>query len=750
MGFNMRLKLLESGIQNIRSLAKEYNKACIFFHVDMDGVCSAIAMKSYLQQYGIKTVDVQPIQYGDMEYAIHKPAKDVLPVLVDFAHGKIFMKIHTDHHESQIEYSGMSKNFSHAKSNAGTISSIISPTDVFSKEDVKVIDMVDSAGYSDENIGLDELKNYIFNYDKSKSMISNHLRFGMVVGKLLGAYKNRPGFLKHIIMNSEPSLTSMFSVMSSYIKEQMSEKEKEIEMAKKAKEENSSVRVPRQNWYDRLTLQKNADEYAKSQENKKIENGSIEDIKTLSDGDNIMIGNCIVQVGGGNMKTTGGYDRYTAFKNNPSAKYFIMIWDSIGIMQVSKNNWNKENKDNNINLGEVVLTGIFKEKYVPLLQKPKYDISLLAIKKTLEEKIQKEDIKDAIGFDYNEFIALFNELPNLSDKQKAFLEKAMKMTPAELKPSEEDSDKKKQFKEKALKIMAQFKIPLYDIVLKTSGGHTGITNLSGFSFLTTQQRIEKALEKGRNPYEVYVKPVDYKPKQTDDKPKYEPTSVKILKSIAQDVVKKLNNNNEVSFNESVYNNAQLNETKPSRFNKHLDNPQSFANISAERSLINSPFKDLEDKSFAYMKLKEWNNKRTKRLEKLLKGMGLNGYFKTKGGYVEIGETPNISSEEKSFFIPNITKEQAIELGSKFDQDSVLFKDKNDSKGYYYYTNTSDGHKIGERDDLAFYFNQGRYNTVQGEFYTRLPKYKHKFSYNTSDEHKNPHAHKKQDFISKKY
>ena len=144
-------------------------------------------------------------------------------------------------------------------------------------------------------------------------------------------------------------------------------------------------------WADLFQLQKNSEYYTQSQKDKQIPNATLDTIEDLSYGKNALIGNTIVQIGGGYMIKTGSYDRYTAFKNYPDAKYFIMIWDSIGMMQVSKNNWNKDAKNNNVHLGELVIDDIFKNKYVPLLSKDKYNISLLAIKKTMEENITEEN-----------------------------------------------------------------------------------------------------------------------------------------------------------------------------------------------------------------------------------------------------------------------------------------------------------------------------------------------------------------------
>ena len=95
--------ITESGIRDISALRKRYPKAEIYFHQDLDGVTTAIAMKKYLEDNGINVVDSEVIQYGDKEFSIKKPDArgDVMPVLVDFAHGKPMFVIHTDHHDRQ-------------------------------------------------------------------------------------------------------------------------------------------------------------------------------------------------------------------------------------------------------------------------------------------------------------------------------------------------------------------------------------------------------------------------------------------------------------------------------------------------------------------------------------------------------------------------------------------------------------------------------------------------------------------------
>lgn len=68
----------EVGLRDISKFAKLHKTAEIYFHKDLDGVTSALAMKEFLKNYyQIETVDCHIIQYGGLEYAI-KPTKRVI------------------------------------------------------------------------------------------------------------------------------------------------------------------------------------------------------------------------------------------------------------------------------------------------------------------------------------------------------------------------------------------------------------------------------------------------------------------------------------------------------------------------------------------------------------------------------------------------------------------------------------------------------------------------------------------------
>jgi len=83
-----------------------------------------------------------------------------------------------------------------------------------------------------------------------------------------------------------------------------------------------------------------------------------------------------------------------------------------------------------------------------------------------------------------------------------------------------------------------------------------------------------------------------------------------------------------------------------------------------------------------------NKKRNKELEGELRSMGL-GFAHADGMWMECQaegveykdcpEDMKVASEEKVFFIPNISKEIALKLGKKWGQDTILFADE-ETKG----------------------------------------------------------------------
>ena len=88
-----------------------------------------------------------------------------------------------------------------------------------------------------------------------------------------------------------------------------------------------------------------------------------------------------------------------------------------------------------------------------------------------------------------------------------------------------------------------------------------------------------------------------------------------------------------------------------------------------------------------------NNAANKKLEEKLRSMNL-GFTKVQGKY---------GVEEESFFIPNITKSEALNLGKLFSQESIIFGEKNDKDNYdgvvfkMIFTDDRFGEIVGERN-----------------------------------------------------
>jgi hypothetical protein len=425
----MKNLLKETGLRDINNLAKRYPKSEIYFHQDLDGVTTAVAMKKYLEDNGIDVVGAHIIQYGDKEFAVKKndAQGDVMPVLVDFAHGKPMFVIHTDHHDKQV---GVEKNtstqFRGARSNVETISQVVSPKDLFPSSDILLINTVDSADYAKYNITPDEVVNYIYRLDKEKPLQQNKMLLGLVINKLLLAFKNKPGFLEGLVMDSEPSLMSILNNIKNWMKK-------------------TNAANPEE-------LQKNAEGYKDNMKN----------FPRVSD-------SIIFQYGGGSMFKPGSYDRYTPFRNNPDADFLIMAWP-MGLVQASCNPFKKDRELKGVNLGEIaqeVLSkweGQLKQRTIPLS----------TIKWVSETSVGPE----SIGFTFNDFEALYGDKFTTMEGGEKVLDHIQDMMETSFKDlTEEHKD-----------MLDKIGINAWDLIQSNSGGHKCITNISGLNYLGRGKR----------------------------------------------------------------------------------------------------------------------------------------------------------------------------------------------------------------------------------------------------------------------
>ena len=427
----MKKILSESGIRDINDLAQRYPKAEIYFHQDLDGVTTAIAMKNYLEQHGIKVIDAHVIQYGDKEFSIKKndATGDVMPVLVDFAHGKPMFVIHTDHHDRQAGAEDTkSTSFRQSRSNVETISQVVSPKEIFPDKDVLLISTVDSANFAKYDISPEQVMNYLFKLDKDSSLLKNKMAMGMVANKLLLAFKNKPGFLERLVMESTPSLLNILINIRQIMKEKG---------------------------------------YADIPELQKYQKDYVEKMKGYPEVSN----NIIVQYGGGSMMKPGSYDRYTPFKNNPDADFLVIAWP-MGLLQASCNPFKKERELKGVNLGDIaqeVLSkweGQLKEREIPL--------------STI--KWISEDVKgfgpESVGFTFKDFVALYGK--NYKSKQNG-KEELINIGKLMEKPFEELTEEERQ-------ILDEITVNAWDVIQSNSGGHKCITNISGLMYMGRSKR----------------------------------------------------------------------------------------------------------------------------------------------------------------------------------------------------------------------------------------------------------------------
>jgi hypothetical protein len=419
--------LNETGIRGIRELAKRYPKAKIYFHQDLDGVTTAIGMKNYLEQHGIEVVDAEVIQYGDKEWAIKKPEGngEIMPVLVDFAHGKPMFEIHTDHHDTQAgAEETQSTSFRSARSNVETISQTISPKEIFPAEDITLISTVDSANFTQYDISVDDVLSFLFKIDREADLKRNKMLMGLVVNKLLLAFKNKPGFLEELVLECKPSLLNILLKIKSIMKREGFDKE------------------------DILT--QNQKDYIQSMN--KSEN------VTLSD-------NILVQYGGGYMIPQGSYDRYTPFKNNPNADFLVIAWP-VGLVQASCNPYKKDRALKGVNLGEIKDEVL--EHFKSELSNQK--VTFGDLKRNSEFKAKY----NSVGFTFKDMMAIYGDSPSLKieggNKLKEILSDISDRLYKNLSP------KQKQLLERVY-------VNGFDVIKANSGGHKCITNISGINYL---------------------------------------------------------------------------------------------------------------------------------------------------------------------------------------------------------------------------------------------------------------------------
>ena len=451
----------ESGIREIKELAKRYPKARIYFHQDLDGVTTAIAMKKYLESNGIQVPEVEVIQYGEREFAISKvdAEGDTMPVLVDFAHGKPMFKIHTDHHDTQVG-AGDTKatSFKESPSNVRTISQVLSPRDIFTDTDINLISTVDSAKF--KGLKPKDIMNFVFRLDKEAGLEKNKFAMGLVANKLLLAYKNKPRFLERLVMESSPSLLNIYQNIVRMAKEE-GYASPEL-MSQYAKEYSETMKTGKDVKYDEKT-------------------------------------GIISQYGGGSMIKPGSYDRYVPFKNFPDANFLIIAWP-LGLLQASCNPFKPERSIKGINLGEIAQDVLKKHE-----EELKNVIISVDTLKYFAEK-HKSFNPESVGFTYKDLMALYGDVGEGIRGLNTVPQGASPDYTVERWQNAVKTVMNKHYSslsEREIKALKMLTITGWDIIQANSGGHKCITNISGLMYFGKegvqflklfQQEFKKLLE----------------------------------------------------------------------------------------------------------------------------------------------------------------------------------------------------------------------------------------------------------------
>ena len=499
----------EVGFRNIKKIAKDYKTAEIYFHQDLDGVCSALSMKYFLEKfYDIKVVDCHIIQYGALEYAVKHTKPENLPIIVDYAHSKVGY-ILFDHHDKQSGADTAAGVYAKpSRSNAEIISGEISYSDVFLSTDIQLIQTVDSANFLKFNIKPEDIQNAIFGVNKDISAERNRFLMGFVVNRLLLAMKNKRitvksldgknnhagrNMLECLVMDSSPSLYSIFLNLKHYINKATSLEWNRMSKNYDRKERLSTPEQLTANLMNYIETRKQIVKQPIT--GKSVKHPEIDFDEKYK---------IVVQDGIGNVFAPGSYDRYVVFKNFPDAEFVCTIFP-MGLIQVSCNPF-VEKRLKNINLGEITQVVLAKYKY----ELSNIRVGISDIKRINEEEISRMKTKygseyKGMGFKFSDLQSLYKDsIVFLPDRKKGDLKKRAQLdltdeTISEVKMLKTWMDKNiSEWPFEVTEELNHLKIPVLDIITQGSGGHPSITNIQGFNYMSTRRDLMERLFKTGN------------------------------------------------------------------------------------------------------------------------------------------------------------------------------------------------------------------------------------------------------------
>ncbi|MCC6752105.1 MAG: hypothetical protein IT371_30925 [Deltaproteobacteria bacterium] len=423
----------------------------IYYHLDLDGVASAMAMAHFLKQKGVSRFEFQGIEYGGEEYTVSGPKAGWLSVLVDFAHGKPFMDVHTDHHDRQTG-TAKERSFVKGPSNATYLSGLDPRQEAFDATDRQVIDMVDSAGYADRFTPA-EVRRFLFRAAPDQGVTANRLALGLVTNKLLLAAKGKqvdgqalPNvLLGRLVAADRPSLRRL------YVELRRLGREQELETPER--------------------LQEKGDTYVVDERARILEPDAAR-IPTLEVGQSMRLGNVAVKYGAKLNWRQHAYDRYVAFDLHPEAQFLCVGWP-MGLVQASVNAF--LGRRNPQALGQILLgPGGVLSAYEAELKATQ--VSLGRIKQVSEREL-RDAPADALGFRFSDFVGKFAGRAKINGLSRA-------VGTGRLATLRAACDKRySDLTEEDRALLDSVWVSGWDVVRAESGGHPNIAQISGLSFL---------------------------------------------------------------------------------------------------------------------------------------------------------------------------------------------------------------------------------------------------------------------------
>lgn len=476
-----------SGIRNIKQIAKKYKEAEIYFHQDLDGVLSFLAMRKYLEDNNIKVMDCHIIQYGSLEFNVKNITKGRLPVIVDFAHIKDIFVIATDHHDNQTGVSNkMSTNFKKSRSNAETLSNEVG-INIFTDCDVELVKTIDSADFVKFNLKPEHIHNSVFKIHRDLYSFVNRFNMGLTVNRLLLSLKNKRikinsldgkreynnrNLTECLALDSSPSLYSLYNNLIHYIKNAISY---EWNLDLKTYHEQRKLPTAEQLNFNLHTYIETRKQFLNS-ERGIIKNSNI-------DYDSLF--KIVKQYDIGETYKSGSYDRYVVFKNFPDSDWVCTIY-KMGLIQISCNPFKPKNVK--INLGEI--TKELFEKYREIFSS--FRISLEAVKRINENESfklkQKYSGYNPMGFKFIDLLTFYKDGIYHQPNRKKGDTKVCKLNIEDeteevvfIKNTFNKLYSEWTFEEK--QEMSHYKVTGLNIMETLSGGHPSITNIQGLNYL---------------------------------------------------------------------------------------------------------------------------------------------------------------------------------------------------------------------------------------------------------------------------